>query len=95
MYRHHELGLGRVLVHAAGMASPTAIETCCMAPGCPGVPRGQGFYYSMRVPRMGYLPAPTSALTVTVASRKGRRSPCARAGSEISIASVIGVSPPS
>jgi hypothetical protein len=92
VYRHHTLGLGRVAVRVAGLAEPTLIDGCCPAPGCPGIPLGQGTYATVRVPAEGHLPAPASALeVVTVARRPGERTYCTKEGAAFSITGLVGI----
>ena len=94
VYRHHELGLGRLRVHARGLTNPALIDTCCAAPVCPGIPRGQGAYATVRVPAEGYLPSPTRDVEIDVVRRPAAEpTRCAVAGSQISLKGLIGVNP--
>lgn len=90
IYRHHELPLGRISVAAAGLDAPQVIDPCCAAPGCPGIPIGQGTYASVRVPPVGYLPRRTSSLEITVLP-KPAPSKCKVGGTQVSLAGVVGL----
>ena len=92
VYRHHDLGLGRIQVWLPDMATPVTIDSCCPHPGCSGVPVGKGRYMSTRVPHSGYLSRPTTNITIKVIGRSPyEKSSCARKGSDVSLAAVVGL----
>ena len=104
VYQHHERPLGRLRVELPGMREPgrhaggavagaQLLDSCCEHPGCPGKPIGKGGYTMMRVPASGFLPRPTTDLTLTGLAPEGP-SACARAGAELSIAGMVGLAAP-
>jgi len=109
VYQHHERPLGRLRVEVPGMrelgrhavgavaggavAGVQLLDPCCAHPGCPGKPIGKGGYTMMRVPASGFLPRPTTDLTLTGLAPEGP-SECARLGAELSMAGMVGLAAP-
>ena len=89
-----ELGRHAVGAVAGGaVAGVQLLDPCCAHPGCPGKPIGKGGYTMMRVPASGFLPRPTTDLTLTGLASEGS-SECARLGAELSIAGMVGLAAP-
>ena len=93
VYMHHDMPLGTISVTIDGVLAGT-VDPCCPAPGCPGVPVGQGIYNSTRVPSSGHLKNRVHHVVLTNAPRPdGQESACAKRGAEISLLAFVGMQP--
>lgn len=92
LYMHHDLPLGTISVTIDDVLVGT-VDLCCPAPGCVGVPVGQGIYQTIRVPSSGQLTSTVHKVVLRNAPRPaGQASPCAKLGKEVSVLAFIGMS---
>ena len=94
LYTHHDLPLGGVEVVVDDRIVARRVETCCPAPQCKGVPRGQGVYHAFAVPPHSAAPLPLKKHTITInVVPRGEDEPplCAKEGHNVSIVGLIGL----